>query len=293
MIFLYILLGIITIIFLLSFYIAKTIFKPKIFQYEETKKIEIDKEYFSEEIFNKYDIQDVYIEDQVRLHAQYINQNSSKTVIIMHGYTYTLYGSYKYAHTYLELGYNVLLPDQRYHGLSEGKNTTLGYLEQKDLNNWIEYILKHNTQNQVLGVHGESMGAATVLLSGNNKNISFVISDCSFASLKLQVQDILTKIHIPKWIIYPTNLISKLLFDVSILKTSPIQNIRNITAPILLIHGSKDTYIRLHHFDLLKQHLKQNDSFYICENADHAMSYPTNPIRYSTEINQFLEQNNM
>ena len=293
MIFLYISLGIITIILLLSFYIAKTIFKPKIYQYDETKKIELEKNYFTQELFNKYNIQDVYIKDNIKLHAQYINQNSSKTVIIMHGYTYSLYGSYKYAHTYLELGYNVLLPDQRYHGLSEGKNTTLGYLEQKDLNNWIEYILKQNSKNRVLGVHGESMGAATVLLSGNNENISFVVSDCSFASLKLQVQDTLSKIHVPKWMIYPTNIVSKMFYNVSILKTAPIKNIQNISAPILLIHGSKDTYIRIHHFDLLKQNLKQNDSFYICDHADHAMSYPTDPIRYSKEIKQFLEQNNV
>ena len=61
-------------------------------------------------------------DNKLRLDANYIkNGNSQKTVIILHGYMNNKDGMGEYAALFHSLGYNVLLPDARGHGQSQGK----------------------------------------------------------------------------------------------------------------------------------------------------------------------------
>lgn len=292
MILLYIGIGLLLIIVMLSRFIGKQIFKPTKWGYEQTFDYELEKKHFDPEHLSKFNVEEVYITSKnLKLHAQFINQDADKTIIIMHGHTYTLYGSYKYMKMFLDRGYNVLMPDQRYHGLSEGKNTTLGYLEADDLTQWIDYVKKEIPTNTTIGLHGESMGAATVLLGGHNKSIDFIISDCSFSDLKTQTQDILKKsFKIPRYMIYPISLLSRLLYKAPLLKINPVANIKNIKAPILFIHGDSDSYIGLDHLNRLIENKKEIDKVYICKDANHAQSFNTNESLYEETIGSFLNE---
>lgn len=292
MIGLYIAIGLLVIVIGLSFFISKSIFKPKKWGVEESYQNEIETKRFDPKYFEQFKIEDVYMESfKLKLHAKLINQNSDKTMIFMHGHTFTLYGSYKYASMFLKKGYNVLMPDQRYHGTSKGKNCTLGYREADDLNNWIDYIKKVFPNNQVLGIHGESMGAATVLLAGHLKDVSFVISDCAFSDLKTQTTDILWKnFKIPKFIVYPTSLISRIVYKAPLLKINPMNNVENIKAPILFIHGDSDTYIGLDHLARNQLNKKEIDKVYVCKGADHAQSFATDKVEYEKQVDDFLNE---
>lgn len=285
------LLIIVLLVLLLSYIIAKSIFKPRTFGYDHTKEIETEKNFYNEDYLSSFEVSEIYEEsDSLKLHAHYIDNNSTKTMIIMHGHTYTLFGSYKYAKIFLDRGYNVLLPDQRYHGHSEGKNCTLGYLEKDDLHMWIDFIKKENPLNEVIGLHGESMGAATVLLGGDHQDVNFIIEDCSFSDLKTETAEILKKsVHLPKVFVYPTHLLSVLFFKAPLLKVNPGKNIENIKAPILFIHGKEDSYIKLSHFERLTESKKESDSTYICLGADHAQSFEKDSVKYTEVVNEFLD----
>lgn len=295
MIVLYIILGLIISVSIISVYIVRTIFIPTTTSHERAIEKEIEQDFFDEEYLETTQMEDVYIEnDGLKLYGKYLDNKSDKTIIVMHGYTYNLYGSIKYAKPFLQNGYNALFPDQRYHGKSEGNNTTLGYKEQFDLREWIAYIQKRNPRNKLLGLHGESMGAATCLLEGHNTFVDFIISDCSFSSLSIQVKERLWKENrIPKCFVYPLSLIGKLHLDAPIIGVNPVNNIRNIKAPILLIHGTKDTYITLNHFNQLRDQLKENDMFYLCEGANHAESYVLNTKAYNDVVLQFMRNNHL
>ncbi|WP_330652563.1 alpha/beta hydrolase [Terrisporobacter muris] len=130
-----------------------------------------------------------YIEssDGLNLHAYMINQNESndKWAIVVHGYG----GSGKLmsakAKYFYKMGYNVLIPDLRGHGKSEGEYIGMGWKDRLDIINWINFIIKGNSNSKIV-LHGTSMGAATVLMASGEdlpSNVKAIIADCAYTSI--------------------------------------------------------------------------------------------------------------
>ncbi|MDW7650471.1 MAG: alpha/beta hydrolase [Bacillota bacterium] len=70
-----------------------------------------------------------------------------------------------YARFYLEeRGYNVLLPDNRGHGESQGHYIGFGRHDRLDCLQWVDEIISRNGEDSVIVLHGVSMGGATVLM---------------------------------------------------------------------------------------------------------------------------------
>ncbi len=289
------LIGIILIIvFGLSVYIARKMFQPKTWTLEDSLALETEKNIIDFESLKTHGIEPVSIHHNgLKLQGEWIDNQSTKTLIFMHGHTYTLYGGYKYASMFLNRGYNVLLPNQRYHGNSEGKYCTLGYLESTDLHAWIAYVKTRIPQTKSLGLMGESMGGATVLMGGDHQAIDFIISDCAYSDFAKQSQEVLWRRHkIPSFMIYPTALLARLKYRIPLFKISPKTHIKSLKIPILLVHGDADDYIDVSHLHHLKAHSFNPPEVYICPNANHAQSYETNPIQYEKVVHDFLLTHN-
>ena len=55
----------------------------------------------------------------------------TKVAVLCHGHTWNRINSLKYARIFYAAGYNVVIYDHAYFGLSDGDHTTLGYFERK------------------------------------------------------------------------------------------------------------------------------------------------------------------
>ena len=73
--------------------------------------------------------------DGLDLFARFIPSKtaSDKFAILVHGYKSSSGVMAKYAKHYYDLGWNILVPDQRVHGKSQGKYIGMGCLEKKDI----------------------------------------------------------------------------------------------------------------------------------------------------------------
>lgn len=78
-----------------------------------------------------------------KLDANYIPyKNSSKTVIVLPGYTDTKEDAGIFDALFYELGYNTLTPEPRAQGESEGKYIGYGWPDKDDTKKWVSYLLR-------------------------------------------------------------------------------------------------------------------------------------------------------
>lgn len=119
------------------------------------------------------------------------NKNSKKWVVLVHG---SMMNGQAMADSigqmYIDQGFNILAPDSRGHGDSEG-SVAMGYLESLDLWDWLCY-LENNYKPEEVIIHGVSLGGATtVFVSGlevngqtlKDKNVIGLVEDCGYTSL--------------------------------------------------------------------------------------------------------------
>lgn len=235
-----------------------------------------------------YTLSGIYIEN---------GKPSDTTIIICHGLACNKWLMLRYADLYLSLGYNVVLYDHRGHGESGGEYPSYGYFEKFDLQKMVELVARHRPSG-VVGAHGESMGAATVLQHAGMINsrtpdslphISFYIADCPYSDLKQQLAYRLKEeYHIPNiGIVEAASLWSHWIYGFWFGEVSPIEHIQDVKVPILFIHGDADTYVPTSMGIELYKKMQGPKMLYLSPGANHAKSYLVNKTEYRSKVEEF------
>lgn len=217
---------------------------------------------------------------------------TGKTVIFCHGVTVNRICEMKYARIFLERGWNVFLYDHRRHGESGGTTTTFGYYEKYDLKAVVEYVAGRLSPDAVIGLHGESMGAAVILQYGALEDrVDFFIADCAYSSLKQQLSYLLKRdYHLPAFpFLYIADLIVRIRGKFNIKDVCPLGDVKNIRKPILFIHGDADTYVPTFMSEQMYHETQGVKRLYLARGAAHAQSYKADPAQYEAEIVAFLK----
>ena len=196
---------------------------------------------------------------------------TDKYVIISHGFKSNRYGGVKYLDPYINMGFNCIIYDMRGHGENEAATVSLGQFESMDLEKIIEdtYIRYGNIR---LGLHGESMGAATSLMVlGRTQNVAFVVADCGFSNLYNLINEAYNNANMG-FITPLINTAMKLKFGYDMKKTSPKDALLNNEVPICFIHGEDDVFILPSHSKTNKAATKGYSEIHIIKGAAHAQS---------------------
>lgn len=238
--------------------------------------------------------EDLYINsfDNLKLHALFINNNTNKTIICVHGYK-TKDGLYDFgmsARFLNSLGYNLLFVDNRAHGLSQGKYIGFGVLDSIDVNSWVDYLVANMNQETII-LYGMSMGAATVMNAQNNK-VKAIIADCGFASGYDEVAYQIKKMyHLPPFPIIPiSNILLKLLAHYSLKDKEAYKSIKNYKNNLLIIHGSKDHFVPTSDAYKIFDNATCKKKLLIIKDASHAKSYLKDTELYEQTIREFLDE---
>ncbi|HPM95197.1 MAG TPA: alpha/beta fold hydrolase [Mesotoga sp.] len=297
MIFVMIVLSVFAFLLLAGFVFSSKVIKPNCVPYEETYRMEIDKGRFDPVWYDKLKKEEHWIDSPYgyKLHAIYLPCDASKkTVIICHGITYSLFGSMKYARIFLDLGFNVMTYDHRNHGKSGGKDTTFGHYEKYDLKAVKEWVLKRTGEGTIVGLHGESMGAAIALqYLAMDENISFCIADCGFSDLKeLFKIRVNNDFHLPAFPFMDiAALITRIRTGMSFADISPVKAVGTVKTPVMFVHGSEDWYVPAFMSRKMYEAKKTGSrKLLVVPGAAHASSIATDPAGYTDEIRSFLEQ---
>ncbi|MGB2872701.1 alpha/beta hydrolase, partial [Psychrobacillus psychrotolerans] len=209
-------------------------------------------------------------------------------VVICHGVTENKINSLRFVRMFERLGFNSVVYDHRRHGDSGGKTTSFGFYEKIDLQSVVEAVRERAGQDAVLGIHGESMGAATTLLYAGSiiDDADFYISDCAFSDFEQQVYHIMTQ-STPlrsSLAIRFANLFLKLRDGYTLNLVSPIDVIDKIEKPVLFIHSLQDDFILPKMTEELYEKKQGPKTLKMFDIGEHAKSFNENSKEYEQVV---------
>lgn len=240
----------------------------------------------------------IYAPDGLRLHAYYVAApvTTSKTAVIVHGYTDNAIRMMMIGYMYNKsLGFNILLPDLRYSGLSDGEALQMGWLDRKDVMLWMDTANRIYGDSTRMVVHGISMGGATTMMVSGEPQPDYVkcfVDDCGYTSVWDQFgKELKEQFGLPEIpLMYTASWLCDWIYGWNFDKASAIKQVEKCRLPMLFIHGDKDDYVPTWMVYRLYDAKPQPKELWVVPDADHATSYQLNKEAYTEKVKQFTDK---
>ena len=234
--------------------------------------------------------------DGLKLHGLWVPAiNPKGTVLFAHGYRSTYLVDFGGAMDfYHRNGFNLLIPDQRSHGKSEGKYITFGVKESEDMRLWLQYHNEKLSKYPVL-LSGLSMGASTMMYLADRElpeNVKGMIVDCGFSS-PWEILDTVFRsvVHLPGGIcLWATNIFTKLFAGFSLDERNSKLCLKNNRLPILMVHGKGDDFVPCKMSEDAYAVCSGEKELFLAEGAGHGLSFLVERDRYIARVSAFLER---
>jgi len=246
----------------------------------------------------KENYKDSYIQsfDDLKLHA-YTLKNTNETnkwAIVFHGYSSEGSQMTKYAKHFYDTGYNVIVPDARAHGKSEGDYIGMGWHDRLDVVSWINNVISSDNNAEIV-LYGVSMGGATVMMASGEDlpgNVKAIIEDCGYSSVwnefSYQLQAIFNLPEFP--IMHFSSIVTKLRADFTLSEADSVKQVAKSKTPMLFIHGSNDTFVPSDMLNEVYEAANVPKEKFIVEGAGHGGAESVAGDAYWKTINNFLEK---
>ncbi|MCP9486131.1 MAG: alpha/beta fold hydrolase [Gaiellaceae bacterium MAG52_C11] len=193
-------------------------------------------------------------------------------------------------------GCHLLLYDARGHGESSPALLSFGAHERQDLRLAIEWLAdRTGLPRSRIGLIGWSYGAATAIQAASElSEIAFVVADSSFSSLgdiaRVQAEEQFgawARIFVPGAL-----LVSGLRAGFDARDAAPVDAIRAVRAPVLLVHSRQDGFTPVGHSELIYARANRARTRLVIPDweAGHARSYTEAPLAYTAVVDRFLAE---
>ncbi len=221
-----------------------------------------------------------------------------ESVILLHGITDNRIGISGFGDIFLRQGYSVLLPDSREHGDSGGRITTYGILEREDVNRWVSWLRQRDPGCTYL--LGESMGAAIGLQATTvTPQLCAVAVESPYSDFREIAYERLGRgTHLGPlfWrtegrpVIEIAILYARLRYGLRLTDASPHSAVEESKTPTLLIAGTADHNIPMHHAMELYRDCASHCELWIVKGADHGGASTVAPVEFRTRIMQWFKE---
>lgn len=232
-----------------------------------------------------------------RLTGYLFKAKEESNIYVFGAHGYRSYGKKEFcgvSQYYLKRGINVFIPDHVASGESEGTHCTFGYHETRDCLKWLSYMKENFGEDIKIILHGVSMGCATVTMMGSRKelpeNVKLIVADCGFTTAKHLFEYKLKDLGIPPGnLIETVNKVHKGRHGFSFDDLSPLESVKNITLPVLFVHGAEDKLVPSYMVkELYEACISEKKDILIVEGADHAQSYMIGKEAFEEKLTAML-----
>ena len=228
----------------------------------------------------KSEVEDVWLltADGVRINAFYRSNPASKQVLLwFHGNAENIGYGLEHLRALAKTGANILAVDYRGYGKSEGKPDEAGVYHDADAA--YDYLIKQrHFRAQDIIIYGHSLGGAVAVNLASRRPCGGLIVESSFTSARAIVRRMF---GIPL-----IACVVKSHFDSQ-------QLIRNVHAPILIVHGTRDEVIPFAMGQQLFAAAPEPKSFYPIEGAGHNNLMEVGGEGYLALLKGFVERSSV
>jgi len=226
-------------------------------------------------------------------HVIYQETPTHQWVIVAHGYGMRgIYMAASAKHFY-EQGYNVLLPDARGHGDSEGNYIGMGWHDRLDMAAWIEEVITWDPESRIV-LYGVSMGGATVMMTAGEElppNVKAVVEDCGYTSVgdefAYQLKELFGLPRFP--VIQFASAVTKIRAGYTFGEASALQQLKKAEIPILFIHGEDDTFVPYEMLDQVYAAAAGEKERFIVAGAGHGEASNVAGEAYWSKVFGFID----
>lgn len=187
------------------------------------------------------------------------------SVIFLHGRNQNRDAGIVVARRLVPLGYDVLAYDSRAHGASDGKYSTFGYYEKRDVSRAIDFL----GADQVV-LAGVSLGSAVAIqAAAEDPRVVGVVAASSFSSMAEIVRE-----RIPR--VVGDGQVRGALREVEersgmrVKDADSVAAARHVSVPVLLLHGDEDAFTPLVHTQQIYAALRGEREIVQVPGAHHA-----------------------
>ncbi len=234
----------------------------------------------------------VYLQSHEKLEAWLINQDSAKNgvVILFHGYSGSKSGILNYSKEFGKLGFATFLVDFMGSGGSEGKQTTIGFKESRNVKEAFDYVKTQFPDSKII-LFGSSMGAVSIMKAMADFDLKpgKLILECPFGEMRITVQKRFEIMQIPSFILADLLLFyGGLQNNFNPYEHNPTEYAKQIETETLLLYGAKDNRVSKAEIDEIYQNLEGKKLFHQFEKLGHENYLRNGKEEWLETVTEFL-----
>lgn len=188
-------------------------------------------------------------------------------------------------------GYAVLLPDLQAHGESPGEAVTFGHLESRDARAAIAYLRDRLGGLPIAGL-GASLGGAAFLLAPGGPQVDALVLESVYPTIEEAVSNRIAIRLGPLSSFLAPLLLAQLepRLGVAPKDLRPIDHIRALECPVLLLSGTDDLHTKAQETQRLFAAAPEPKQLWLVPGAAHQDLFRFSPEMYSRNVLSFLDE---
>lgn len=228
------------------------------------------------------------------------NKNTNNIAVMVHGLGGTKYSMYSQGQGLYDLGFSLLIFDQRNSGENLAKCSTFGVLESYDCLDYIKYAKKIIKNDGKILLYGESYGGASSIIAASRDDslIDYMILDCPVSDSNEFSDKVFKKIEknqgVPVALMkFTGNIFLKTKLGFTLKDIDTIKWLKNakIKCPVLIINSNSDKVTPYHMGEDIYKAINSNKKeIYTCKGVPHTKFAENEPENFKNLISNFLKK---
>ena len=233
--------------------------------------------------------------DGLELKGHRLQVSDRRVMVMVHGHRSQWLSMTKYVPRLIAQGWSIIAYDQRYYGESQGDFSSGGLLEKRDLRQLLEIVRQWHPGAEI-GLFGESMGSAILLQALEEPTqAGLAVAVCPFSDLET-----LFRYHLGRkgmigfaqeWAMVWCRHLFRRTTGGEISQVSPRNSVSSAAVPILLLHGTDDSYVPPSMSEEIHQRNLHYTELILVPRGTHAHSFMRNPEVFWSGVESFLKKN--